>query len=138
MNSKPMLFECLDCSETYLADNLCDGCKCPKCNGHVVGIGFVKEIEEGLKDMQNKIIRAKENGLIRTYPKSAITKTLYADGEPYSKLIGVVDLSGKKDSTVHTININVSAENIDKDKLIEEIIKKLNNPKGPRRSGFVE
>jgi DNA-directed RNA polymerase subunit RPC12/RpoP len=95
MNSKPMLFECLECGETYLADNLCDGCNCPKCNGHIVGRGFIKEIEEDLKEMQNKINRAKENGLIRKAHKKHTKKeggnmkrinikevgTLYAEGE---------------------------------------------------------
>lgn len=69
MNSKPMLFECMECRETYLADNLCDGYNCPKCNGHVVARGYIKEIEEGIKVTRDKINRAKENGLIRKYTK---------------------------------------------------------------------
>ena len=37
MNSKPMLFECLDCGETYLADNLFDKCM------HGVDLGSGKD-----------------------------------------------------------------------------------------------
>ena len=108
MNSKPMLFECLECRETYLADNLCDGCKCPKCNGHVVGRGFIKEIEESLKDMQDKINRAKKNGLIRKYSTSS--KYLYG-----------VDLSNKKDITVI---VSFNSEEFYKD-LMKRVTKEL-------------
>lgn len=125
MNSKPMLFECLDCKETYLADNLCDGYKCPKCNGHITERGFVNEIEKSIKDMQNKIKTAKKNGLIRNYYKYCNAPKPNLPPIPNNYIIGL-DLSSEKDSTVHTINTNVNAKNVDKDKLIDEIIKMLN------------
>lgn len=67
MRDNIMLVECLDCEETYLADDLCDGCKCSKCNGHLVERGFIKEMEESIKEIEDKINRAKNNGLIRKY-----------------------------------------------------------------------
>lgn len=137
MNSKPMLFECLNCKETYLADNLCEGYNCPKCNGRIIAIGFMHKIEEDLKDIKNKIKKAKKNGLIRNYYKYHIPPKPNLPLSPNNHISGV-DLSGKKDNTVHTITINVNAENIDEDKLIEEIIRNLNNPKQPRRSGYIE
>ncbi len=136
MNSKPMLFECLNCKETYLADNLCDGYNCPKCNGHIKPLGFIKDIEEGIREMRNKIKKAKKNGLIRNYHKYYIAPKPKLPPK-LNNYIGGVDLSSKKDRTVHTININVNAESIDKDKLIEKIIRDLNNPKGPGRSGTI-
>lgn len=105
MNSKPMLFECIDCKETYLADNLCNGCKCPKCNGRVASRGFIKEIEERLKDMQDKVNRAKENGLIRKYNISVEPKNIYG-----------VDYATDKDIT---IKASFNAEEFKKDTLKE-------------------
>lgn len=70
MKGKYLLMECVDCGETYLGDNMCDGCKCNKCDGPAVGLGFmgkvlIRDIEEELNGMQNKISKAKSNGLIR-------------------------------------------------------------------------
>lgn len=115
MNGKPMLLECVECKETYLADNLCDGYKCPKCNGMVVGIGFmrkifVSDIEKEMKDIQYKIDKAKENGLIRKYNKS-----------PSSKYIYGVDLAKGKDFTV---KVSLNAEEFNKD-LIEKVTEEL-------------
>mgnify|MGYP001191703519 CR=1 FL=1 len=117
MDSKLMLFECIECEETYLADNLCDGYNCPKCNGHIVPKGFIKEIEEGIKDVQNKIKRAKKNGLIRKYNNSPKPKL---PPNPNKYLYGV-DLSNKKDITV-TISFN--SEEFHED-LIERVTKEL-------------
>lgn len=123
MNSKPMLFECLgDCKETYLADNLCDGYRCPKCNGHIAERGFIKELEENARDMQDKIIRAKENGLIREYNASV---------EP-NKCIYGVDYGSGRDITV---TVKMDTEQIGK---IKEIIKLFDDLDKTKRVGVIE
>lgn len=122
MNSKPILFECLDCKETYLADNLCDGYKCPRCNGHIVARGFVKELEENAKDMQDKINRAKENGLIRKYNTSVKT----------NKCIYGVDYGSGRDITV---TVKIDTEQIKK---IDTLIKVFDDFKKNKRVGVIE
>lgn len=102
MKNDYMLFECLECGETYLADNRCDGYKCPECDGHIVPRGFIKGIEEDIKDMQDKVNKAKHNGLIRKYKR-------------------------KDDNTrIEDINItiNFNAEEFSKD-LAEELLKAI-------------
>ena len=121
-----MLFECLECGETYLADNRCDGYNCPKCNGHIVPRGFIKEIEEGIKDVQDKVNKAKHNGLIRKYKRKdddiKVTRTLYADGEAHTKeILHGIDLSSGKDITVR---VNFNAEEFLKD-LAEKLLKTI-------------
>ncbi len=136
MNSKTMLFECLDCKETYLADNLCDGCNCPRCKGLVMGRGFIKEIEEGLKDTQDKINRAKENGLIRKYTKTPRINYIPFNGHiaalPFDTCMHGVDLSDKKDSTVITVQVN-----IDELTKIDDVIKMFKDLKESRRVGTI-
>lgn len=118
MNSKPMLFECLECGETYLADNLCDGYKCPKCDGYVVGRGFIKEIERLIKEDQRKINRAKENGLIRKYTKS----------QEINDCIHGVDYASERDKTTMTLYIGADTSEL-KEKLneLEEQLDRIND-----------
>ncbi|MBU5425003.1 hypothetical protein KQI41_01155 [Tissierella pigra] len=136
MNSKTMLFECIECKETYLADNLCDGYNCPKCEGIIVGRGFIKDIEEGLKDMQDKINKAKENGLIRKYTKPPRTNYIPFDGHiatlPFDKCKHGVDLGSGKDSTVFTIHAD-----IDELTKIDDVLKMFNDLKKSRRVGTI-
>jgi DNA-directed RNA polymerase subunit RPC12/RpoP len=131
MNSKLMLLECINCKETYLADDKCDGYNCPKCNGHIVPRGFIEKMEESIKETQYKIKKAKGNGLIRNYYKYHIPPK--PEGPP-SNYVGGVDLGSGKD---HTIIINTNNPYIDKDKIVAEIMEKLNDPRSPRRSGAI-
>lgn len=118
MNSKPMLLECLDCGETYLADNLCEGYRCPKCDGFIVGRGFIKDLEENMAGMEerikvtrDKITKAKENGLIRKYTKLSKANHIPRDGHiaalPFDTCMHGVDLASGKNSTVFTIHVDI-------------------------------
>lgn len=87
---KYTLFECIDCKETYLADNLCDGYKCPECGGMVIEIGSLEGAEEAIEEMTNKVNKAKRNGLIRKYKRKdddiKVTRTLYANNEEFATI----------------------------------------------------
>lgn len=122
MNSEPMLAECLGCNETYLADNLCGGYRCPKCNGYTTERGFIEDLEERVKDLQDKIDKAKENGLIRKYTTSAKTnKCRYG-----------VDYGSGRDITV---TVKIDTEQIKK---IEDLTKLFDDFSKIKRAGVNE
>lgn len=80
MDDKTILLECKDCGEVFLGDDLCDGYRCPICEGVIMpfiykhDIASIREIETNINtgskvfEQQKKLIdKAKENGSIRNY-----------------------------------------------------------------------
>lgn len=111
VNSKTMILECLDCKETYLADDPCDGYNCPKCNGMVIGMGSLEGAEESIEEMTNIVNKAKHNGLIRKYKRK--------------------DKNTRTENISITINFN--AEEFSKD-LAEELSKAIERQRNSIRS----
>ena len=134
------ILECLDCKETYLADNFSDGYNCPKCAGYTRPIGNIEEMEKQIKQMVIEISKAKRNGLIRNYfkhPNPLSPKLALKPEGPPINYIGGVDLAGGKD---HTITSTTNNPYIDRDKFIKDLAEELYNYSNDsfKRSGPID
>ncbi|AEB77643.1 non-transporter ABC protein [Clostridium botulinum] len=75
---KEILCECQKCGKTFIVDKNKDGLRCNNCEGALVARGYVDDLKDGIKEMQNDITKA-ERIYSRTKKDNTITVKLKLD-----------------------------------------------------------